>query len=183
MTEQIITKNFYSLLAAGGDADGNTIYTCLMPTTLSRFYTQINNSSAGTIFSSLRSFNSSYTNNCYFLYPVKYSKLLSGLTENEIYSVPYESIMTNGLTRNNYPITDSSTNMNSGVKLVTTYTNSGNSNTIINGVLLRGYDNSRYYNLILTKFDGDITVAPTESCQFTLDLDNLFQTFPATIGS
>lgn len=179
MTEQIITKNFYNLLTSGGAQGGNYPSTYLMNISLSRKSVSANSS----FINALKSVNLSDINSYYKLYPVRYSKLLSALTEGEVYGTPFEEMMTTTLTQNNYAIVDNSTNLNSGVKIVTTYVNDGNSNIIINGVLLRVVDSSNSYNVILTKFDADITVAPTESYQFALDLGNLFQTFPATIGS
>ena len=179
MTEQIITKNFYSILASGGAKSGNYPSTYLMTISLSRKNVPANSN----LVNSLKSVNPSDINSYYKLYPVRYSKLLSGLTEGEVYETNIEKIMTATLTQNNYAIVDNSTNLNSGVKIVTTYVNDGNSNEIINGVLLRANDTSDSYNVILTKFDADITVAPTESYQFALNLDNLFQTFPSTLGS
>ena len=185
MTEQIITKNFYSIVSAGGIHDSSYAKTSLMPKTLSRKWEYATYSNNNNLISSIKSVSLEYISNFYHLQPVKFSKLLSDMTESEIYSTPYENIFTR-TSYNCYAITDSSTDSNTGIKLVTTHTNNGDSNEIINGVMLigRASDNdSTTYNLILTKFDKDIILAPTESYSFTLDLPNLFQTFPATLGS
>ena len=185
MTEQIITKNFYSIMSAGGINDSSYAKTSLMPKSLSRTWEYATYSNNNTLISCLKSVSLRYITDFYHLQPVKFSKSLSDMTESEIYSTPYEKIF-NRTSYNCYAITDSSTDSNTGIKLVTTHTNTGNSNEIINGVMLIGRasdSDSSTYNLILTKFDGDITLAPTESYQFTLDLDNIFQSFPATIGS
>ena len=108
------------------------------------------------------------------------------MTESEIYSHNVKTSMTNST---NYKIVDSETNSISGLKWVATYTNTGSENAEFNGITLKyQYQSSSsypiyYYNLIHIKFDAPVIIAPTESYSFTLDLDNLFITFPSTLGS
>lgn len=185
MAEQIITKNLYNIISDGGIHDSSYAKTPLMPKSLSRSWEYATYSNNNSLIPALKSVSLDYISNLYYLQPVKFSKSLSDMTESEIYSTPYEKIYTR-TSYSCYAITDSSTDLNTGIKLVTVHTNTGDSNEIINGVMLIGRANSNdssTYNLILTKFDADITLAPTESYQFTLDLDNLFRTFPTTIGS
>ena len=181
MTEQIITKNLYSLMASGGDRDTNNVYACLMPTTLTRYYVKSSDTTWGDFHKPVVS---SITSN-FILYPVNYSKPLSEMTESELYAHAANIIPNN---KNCYEIPNDSTGLCSGIKWVSTYTNTGNENVIINGVKLVyackvGGSSFNYFNLVHTKFDNAITVLPTESYSFTLDLNNLFTTFPSTLGS
>lgn len=182
MTEQIITKNLYSIIASGGNGQGSSCYTYLMPTTLSKSY-------IGTGSQIWEVFHIPTTDSLgiyYKLYLTNYPKALSEMTESEIYSHNVRTSMTNST---NYTIVDSVTNSISGLKWVATYTNTGSENVEFNGITLKcafqqnSSSPTQYYNLVHIKFDIPITIAPTESYSFTLDLDNLFQKFPATIGS
>ena len=121
----------------------------------------------------------------YKLYLTNYPKALSEMTESEIYNHNVNTAMTNST---NYKIVDSVTNSISGLKWVATYTNTGSENKEFNGITLKyqyQYNSNpiTYYNLVHTKFDNVITVLPTESYSFTLDLDNIFTTFPDTLAS
>ena len=181
MTEQIITKNLYSLMASGG-ADANNTYACLMPTTLSRFHIGTSN----TIWGNFHMPKVSQIPSNFCLYPTNYSKPLSEMTESELYAHASTIIPAD---KTCYEIPNESTGLVSGIKWVSTYTNTGSENVVINGVkLVFAYQvNSSqpyyYFNLVHTKFDNAITVLPTESYSFTLDLDNIFTTFPSTLGS
>lgn len=179
MTEQIITKNLYSILASGG-VDANTAYANLMPTTLSRF----NMGTSNTVLENFHKPKVSDIPTNYILYPVNYSKSLSEMTESELYSHETNIVPTS---KQCYGIPNASTGLTSGIKWVSTYTNTSNKNVTINGVKLvlehTANNTLRYFNLIHTKFDAAITVPPTESYSFTLDLDNIFTTFPSTLGS
>lgn len=183
MTEQIITKNFYNILIGGGSSASNSTLVYMMKRDLNR--TTVYGNGNSDLIQFLKQANTDHIPNYYKLYPVYYSKSLSGFTESEVYGRAYET---------NFDITgrrclaakDDSTGLNTGLKFITTHTNTSGSNEVINGTLLIGGNSSTdssNYNLILTKFDADITLAPTESYQFTLDLPNLFQSFPATLGS
>ena len=184
MTEQIITKNLYSIISDGGNFSSTQDYyvtTSLMNTQLNRKSPVTNNNP--NMFTVLKGANVSKILNYYSLSPVYYPKLLSEMTESEIYSAPYETAFARS-SENVFKMTDDSTSQTTGLKLITTHTNTSGKNEIINGILLVTTDrNSNIYNLILTKFDVNITLAPTESYQFTLDLNNIFQSFPATLGS
>lgn len=185
MTEQIITKNFYNIISAGGggSANSDSAFIWLMPTGLSRETA----TSDSTQIWSFKKPDKDTMQSYHKIYPVKYSKSLSEMTETEIYGVPYEELKDADNTHINYNITDSSTGLITGIKLTTTHINKSAQNETINGILYQMLNNTsssaKKYNLILTKFDTPITIAPTESYQFTLDLDNIFQSFPATIGS
>lgn len=179
MTEQIITKNLYSIMASGG-VDANTAYANLMPTTLSRF-------NIGASNTTLENFHKPKTSDLptnFALYPTNYSKSLSAMTESELYSHETKIIPTS---KQCYGIPNESTGLTSGIKWVSTYTNTSDANVTINGVKLvfsyQAGNTFHYFNLIHTKFDAAITVPPTESYSFTLDLDNIFTTFPSTLGS
>lgn len=181
MTEQIITKNLYSIIASGG-ADTSNAHTYLMPTTLNR-------ASMDTVSQMWKAFhipNTTTLGTYYKLYLTNYSKSLPEMTESEIYSHNVVYYMTN---LNCYAINDSSTGLKQGIKWVATYTNTESENKEFNGITLKyQYQQSssspvQYYNLVHIKFDSPIIVAPTESYSFTLDLDNIFTTFPSTLGS
>ena len=182
MTEQIITKNLYSLMAFGGDMDTSNVYACLMPTTLTRFYV----TSSDTTWGNFHKPDVSSIPTNFILYLVNYSKPLSEMTESELYAHEANIIPNN---ENCYEIPNASTGLCSGIKWVSTYTNTGNKDVIINGVkLVYKYpiynpSSFKYFNLVHTKFDNAITVLPTESYSFTLDLDNIFTTFPSTLAS
>lgn len=185
MTEQIITKNFYSIISEGGDTGTSYAYqviSYLMKTDLNRG-AYISNYSNFDIFSTLKGANTDKILNYYSLVPVHYPKSLLEITESEIYSTPYDASFTK-TSELVSKITDNSTNLTTGLRFITTHTNTSESNEIVNGIILIGKPtNSTTCNLVLTKFDADITLAPAESYQFTLDLPNLFQSFPATLGS
>ena len=181
MTEQIITKNLYSIVASGGAGNSSNCYTYIMPTTLSR-------SSIDTGSQMWKAFhvpNTDSLDTYYKLYLTNYPKALSEMTESEIYSHNVNTSMTNST---NYTIVDNKTNSISGLKWVATYTNTGSENKEFNGITLKyqyqySSNPTYFYNLIHIKFDAPVIVAPTESYSFTLDLDNLFITFPSTLGS
>lgn len=181
MTEQIITKNLYSIMASGG-SDTTNAYANLMPTTLSRF----NVGTSNTVWENFHKPKVSAITTNFILYPVNYSKSLSEMTESELYAHDSNIIPTS---KTCYEIPNESTGLISGIKWVSTYTNTGSENVVINGVkLVFAYQTSssypfNYFNLVHTKFDNAITVPPTESYSFTLDLDNIFTTFPSTLGS
>ena len=186
MTEQIMTKNLYSMICDGGNFGSPYEYyitTSLMNTQLNRVSPVTNNSL--NMFTTLKGANVNRILDYYTLAPVYYSKQLSAMTEGEIYGTPYETRFAI-TSKRAFKIIDDSTSLTTGLKLVTTHTNTSETNEMINGVLLVVSDNNsspNTYNLILTKFDQNITLAPAESYQFTLDLGNIFQTFPVTIGS
>ena len=182
MTEQIITKNLYSIILGGGLGNTSTCYTTIMPTTLS----SVNLATDSNMWRAFHMPDISSIGAFYKLYLTNYPKALSEMTESEIYSHNVNTDMTNST---NYKIVDSVTNSISGLKWVATYTNTGSENKEFNGITLKyqyQYNTSHpltYYNLVHTKFDNVITVLPAESYSFTLDLDNLFITFPSTLGS
>ena len=183
MTEQIITKNFYSIITSGGGgkASSDSANVAFMTQDLNRFYMA---SDSAPIFS-LKQPQTGIISTYYKFYPAYYNKSLSDMTESEVYGANTNIYRTLAIaSQNNYLITDELSNT-TGVRLVTTYTNtSTTANGVINGTNLKLLDASgHYFNLIHTKFDKDIIVPPTESYTFTLDLNNLFQSFPATIGS
>lgn len=182
MTEQIITKNLYSIILGGGLGNTTTCYTTIMPTTLS----STNLSTDSNMWEAFHMPDMSRIGTFYKLYLTNYPKALSEMTESEIYSHDVKTSMTNST---NYEIVDSGTNSISGLKWVATYTNTGSENVEFNGITLKyeyqsnSSNPTRVYNLIHIKFDAPVIVAPTESYSFTLDLDNLFITFPSTLGS
>lgn len=182
MTEQIITKNFYSIIAGGGGgrASSDSAYIALMSLDLTRYYVA---SDTAPIFS-LKQPQTTTMTTYYKFSPSYYYKSLSDMSESEIYGANNDVFKTFTISsQNNYLIQDENSNT-TGVRLVTTYTNTSGSDEVINGTTLKLYDgSSRYFSLIHTKFDADIIVPPTESYTFTLDLNNLFQSIPATIGS
>ena len=185
MTEQIITKNLYSLMSPGGGGNTSTNYTyiTLMPNTLSRDTDQTTSNPFWTNFKN-RNISNIGTN--YFLNPTHFSKALSEMTESEIYGAITSS--PDGGTQTVQEIKDSSTGLTTGLKFIKTYINNTNNNITINGVTLKlkytdAKNYTRYCNLVLNKFDGEIIVHPAESYQFTLDLDNIFISLPSTIGS
>lgn len=183
MTEQIITKNFYNILIGGGSFNNTTTVVYMMKRDLNR--TSEYGNSTNDLITYFKQANSQYLGKYYKLYPVYYSKPLSEFTESEIYGQAYENLFS--INAKEYPITtDDSTGLNTGFKIITTHTNTSGSDEVINGTLLIGGNastNSSNYNLILTKFDANITLATNESYQFTLDLPNLFQPIPSTLGS
>ena len=182
MTEQIITKNLYSIILGGGLGNTSTCYTTIMPTTLS----STNFATDSNMWLAFHMPNISRIGTYYKLYLTNYPKVLSEMTESEIYSHNVNTAMTNST---NYKIVDSETNSISGLKWVATYTNTGSENNEFNGITLKHqFQQSssypmQYYNLVHIKFDSPIIIAPTESYSFTLDLDNIFTTFPSTLGS
>lgn len=184
MTEQIITKNLYSIISDGGNFSSSYEYyitTSLMNTKLNRT-SPVTNSNLN-MFTTLKGANANKILNYYSLSPVYYPKPLSEMTEGEIYGAPYETRFAR-TSENVLKMTDDSTSQTTGLKFITTHTNTKETDEVINGILLNVSDgSSNTYNLILTKFDVNITLAPAESYQFTLDLDNLFQTFPSTLAS
>ena len=180
MTEQLITKNLYSLITCGGkEYSSSNANFLMMPDTLSRQYLDTYTSN---MWAAFHTANISNIPSYFTLRPVYYSKALTELTESEIYTKGYD-IGYNPIKQTCYKIMDDSANYPSGIKLVSVYTNTGSENITVNGVCLRSNDSSKYYILIHSKFDSPITIAPTESCSFTLDLDNIYVTFPTTIGS
>ena len=182
MTEQIITKNLYSIILGGGSGDAATCYTTIMPTTLSSAHLATDSN----MWQAFHMPNISRIETFYKLYLTNYPKALSEMTESEIYSHNVNTAMTNSTS---YKIVDSKTSSISGLKWVATYTNTGSENVEFNGITLKyQYQSSSsypiyFYNLIHTKFDTPVIIAPTESYQFTLDLNNIYVTFPTTIGS
>ena len=180
MTEQIITKNLYSLITCGGgEYSSSSANFLMMPNTLSRQY--LNNYTSN-MWAAFHTANASNIPSYFTLFPAYYSKALTELTESEIYQKGFDHAY-NPDKQTCYKIMDASADFPSGIKLVSVYTNTGSENITVNGVCLRGFENSKAYTLIHSKFDSPITIAPTESCSFTLDLNNIYVTFPTTIGS
>ena len=182
MTEQIITKNLYSIILGGGLGNTTTCYSTIMPTDLSSAHLATDSN----MWEAFHMPDTSRIGTFYKLYLTNYPKALSEMTESEIYSHNVNTAMTNSTS---YKIVDSETNSISGLKWVATYTNTGSENVEFNGITLKyqyqaGSSYPTYfYNLIHTKFDTPVIIAPTESYSFTLDLNNSNITFPSTIDS